>query len=352
MNIAPAVIALAVTVLLMSVLRPLAESAGLVDRPGGRKAHVGNVPIIGGIAMFVGILFGFALIGNLDPTFRYLILANALLVAIGVLDDRYDIPPQIRLVAQSCAVIVMVYGGGLVVGSIGDPLAIGTINLGYAALLFTVLVTLAVVNAVNMVDGVDGLAGSMTLIALGGLIVASGIAADTTAIAAVICAAVIGFLAFNYPVKANRQVRAFMGDAGSTMLGLSIVWLTIRATQGDTRAMSPVIGLWLVAVPIFDLFTCFVRRIARGRSPFRPGREHFHHMLYRAGLSVRQILAVLTLMALAYAVFGLIGHALMVPDSVMFLLWVLCGSTQFLVLRKYAALFRHRRRRSGRTQIA
>ena len=278
---APISISLAITLLLMVALRPLAVGLGLVDRPGGRKAHVGEIPIVGGLAMFAGIFFGLAIIPDLAAGYWYLLLSGALLVIVGVLDDKYDIPAEIRLVAQTCAVIIMVYGGGLVVWSIGSPLGFGNIELGPFALIFTVLVTLTVINAFNLVDGVDGLAGSMAIIALLGIVISGGAAADTTSIAGVVSASVVGFLVFNYPVYANRRLRSFMGDAGSTLLGLVVVWLTIRVSQGDTPSMSPVIGLWFVSVPLFDLFTCFIRRVARGRSPFRPGREHFHHMLYR-----------------------------------------------------------------------
>lgn len=340
-------ISLAVTLLLMAALRPMAVGIGLVDRPGGRKAHVGEVPIVGGIAMFAGIFFGFALIPDLDSGYWYLLLSGLLLVVVGVLDDKYDIPAGIRLVAQTCAVIIMVYGGGLVIWDIGNPLGIGDLQLGPFALIITVLVTLTVVNAFNLVDGVDGLAGSMTIIALVSIVLAGGSAVDTSAIAGVVIASVLGFLVFNYPVYANRRLRSFMGDAGSTLLGLIVVWLTIRVSQGETRAMSPVIGLWFVSLPLFDLFSCFVRRIAKGRSPFRPGREHFHHMLYRAGLSVRQTLGVLTLIAVIYAVVGLLGHWYGISDTVMFYIWALCGACQFIVLRKASVLFRHYRRRNS-----
>ncbi|MEQ8207446.1 MAG: MraY family glycosyltransferase, partial [Woeseia sp.] len=189
-------ISVAITLLFMTVLRPLAVSVGLVDRPGGRKSHVGEIPIVGGIAMFAGIFFGLALLPDLASGYWYLLLSGALLVIVGALDDRYDVPAEIRLVAQTCAAIIMVYGGGLVVWDVGNPLGLGTISLGPFALIFTILVTLTVINAFNLVDGVDGLAGSMAIISLFSIVVAGGMAVDTTAIASVVCASVAGFLVF------------------------------------------------------------------------------------------------------------------------------------------------------------
>lgn len=349
---APIAISLSITLIFMVMLRPLAISVGLVDRPGGRKAHVGEVPIVGGIAMFFGISFGFALVPSLGQSYWYLMLAGGLLVTVGVLDDKFDIPAGVRLVAQSCAVIIMVYGGEVVVFNLGDPLGLGNIELGPVALIFTVLVTLTVINAFNFVDGVDGLAGSMAIIALLGILIAGGFTVETSAIAAIVSASVIGFLVFNYPVFANRRLRSFMGDAGSTLLGLIVVWLTVRVSQGRGAAISPVTGLWFVAVPLFDIFTCFVRRIARGRSPFQPSREHFHHILYRAGLTVRQVLGVLTTIAILYASFALLGHFMQVPDFIMFFLWAACGLVQFTVLRKAAALWRYYRWVTRRSRAA
>lgn len=341
---APIVIALSITMIFMVILRPVAIATGLVDRPGGRKAHIGEVPIVGGIAMFFGVFFGFALIPELAGEYHFLLLSGALLVTVGVLDDKFDIPAGVRLVAQTCAVIIMVYGGGTVVSTLGDPLGIGRIDLGNGALIFTVLVTLTVVNAFNFVDGVDGLAGTMAIVTLASLAIAGGPSVATTAVAAVVTASVLGFLVFNYPVFTNRRLRSFMGDAGSTFLGLIVVWLTIRLTQRPGAVIPPAVGLWFVAVPLFDIFTCFFRRIARGKSPFQPGREHFHHVLYRAGLSIRQTLGTLTLLAVFYAGIGLIGFWLQAPDYMMFILWSLCALTQYTILQKSAALIRARRR--------
>lgn len=348
---APIVIALSITLIFMVIFRPMAIAVGLVDRPGGRKAHVGDVPIVGGIAMYFGIFFGFALVPNLGSEFWYLMLSGGLLVFVGGVDDRWELPAAVRLVAQTCAVIIMAYGGGAVITEIGDPLALGAIGLGPFSLIFTVLVTVTVINAFNFVDGVDGLAGSMALVALGGIVLCEGGSPATIAIATIVTASVLGFLVFNYPVFANRRLRSFMGDAGSTLLGLIVVWLMIKVCQGSAGTVSPVIGLWFVAVPLFDIFTCFFRRIAKGRSPFRPGREHFHHLLYRAGFSVRQVLGILTVLAAAYALFGLVGRFLEIPDYVMFGAWVVCALGQYWALRKVATLYRHRRRRYLRARL-
>ena len=325
----------------MLVLRPLAISIGLIDSPGGRKSHTGDVPVIGGIAMFIGMAVGIALVPDVDREYWYMLLAGGVLLGVGVLDDRYHVSLYVRLGVHALAACIMVFGGQLIIADIGNPLGLGTLYLGPAAVLFTVLVTIAVVNAFNFVDGIDGLAGCLAAVAITAVAaVAAGWPASTAAIAVVVCACVVGFLLFNFPARANWHLRSFMGDAGSTLLGLIVVWLTVCVSQGESREISPVVGLWFATMPLADLFTCFVRRIAKGKSPMRPWREHFHYLLLRGGLSARQVLGVLTGLGALYAAIGVAGHSGGVPDSVLFIAWAaVCGS-QYWLLRRSAALLR------------
>ena len=281
------------------------------------KAHAGEIPLVGGIAMFVGIIFGVSVTVGADGGTGYLILAGALLVTVGVLDDRRSLPSLVRLAAQVGATLIMILGGKLLIADLGDPFGSGVIYLGPVAIAGTLLVTMTVINAFNFIDGVDGLAGCMALVALSAVVVVGGSAAPTTVIAVAASAAIIGFLVFNFPVNSNNSIRTFMGDAGSTLLGLVVVWLTIAITQGEARQISPVVGLWFALVPIADFFSCFVQRIAKGNSPLSAGREHFHHTLLRAGLSTRQVLGILTGMAVLYAGIGLLGDAVGAPDFAM-----------------------------------
>jgi UDP-GlcNAc:undecaprenyl-phosphate/decaprenyl-phosphate GlcNAc-1-phosphate transferase len=336
----------------MVSLRPLAFSIGLVDKPGGRKAHVGEVPLVGGISMFFGLMAGIALLPAQPLLHHFLPLAAGLLVVIGVLDDRFHAPTALRFVTQLSAVLLMVYGAGLVLYDMGDPFGTGTISTGPMALIFTVLVVVATINAFNVVDGIDGLAACLALISLLAVALVASVGGGDLALPLVAAGAVFGFLLFNFPMIQNRPVRSFMGDAGSTMLGLVVVWATLGIAQGEARLVSPVICLWFASVPIYDLFTSFVRRILKGRSPFRPGREHFHHTLMRGRFGVRQTLGILTGLQIVYAGFGLVGLYAGVPEWVMFLSWSVVGISQHRVLvfvasRRRLWLWRRRLRMVG-----
>ena len=344
MIVPPIIVAFTVTLVFMAALRPLAKGLTLVDRPGGRKSHIGEVPIVGGVAMFLGLLFGFSLLPESVLSGPFLPLASGLLVAIGVLDDKYALPTSVRLITQISAVLIMVFGGGLVLHDLGSPFGFGSLNLGAASLIFTLLITVTIINAFNMVDGVDGLAGSLALISLASVAIVGGLAAGSTQIAVVAIAAIVAYLIFNFPVQANRGIRSFMGDAGSTLLGFIIVWVTIGVSQGEGRVVSPVICLWFASVPIYDLFTCFVRRISNGYSPFKPGRDHFHHTLKRGGMGVREVTGVLVTLQFIYALIGLVAHFAGASDLAMFAAWSALGISQRWIIRKYALITRVERR--------
>ena len=346
-------IALLVTIVFMSALRPAARSVGLVDRPGGRKAHIGEVPIIGGVAMFIGVFAGLATLQGASVLIMTLLLASFLLVVIGVLDDKYALTAGVRVAIQVAAVLIMFYGSGFRLADIGDPFGLGVISLGPFELVFTIIVSLTVINAYNLIDGADGLAGSLALVALLAIAFVGGYSDPSTAIALTVSAAVFGFLVFNFPVALNRPVRAFMGDAGSTFLGFTILWIVLGASQGADRLLSPVIGLWFASVPIYDCLTCTIKRTWAGKSPFRPGRDHFHHVLNRGTSQVRRTISILTALQVFYAGIGLAGHYAGAPDVLMFAGWCVLGLTQFLIIRKLAAYkrwFRLRRNLNRRVR--
>lgn len=345
--IVPTSIALIATVLSMLALRPVAKAVGLVDKPGGRKFHKQDVPVIGGLAMYLGLALGCAMVPVLPDEYSLLPLAAGLLVAIGVIDDRFGLPTATRLLTQVLAVLIMIYGAGLVMRDIGNPLWIGTIGLGPLAVFLTIVMSLTVINSFNLIDGMDGLAGCMVLIALLGVSFVSQ-PGPASGIAAMVGACVLAYLFFNLPMRLNRRIRSFMGDAGSIMLGFVVVWITISICQGPDRYISPVVGLWFAALPLFDLLTCFVRRAIKRKSPLRGGRDHIHHTLRRGGFRDAEILVLLSGLAALYATVGVIGHYVGVHESLLFAIWSVAGLSQYAIVRKICAV----RRASSRRQPA
>ena len=326
------------TFIFMIALRPLAIRLEIVDRPGGRKTHVGNVPIIGGVAMFIGLVIATNLIPGLTMPYQHLALSCGVLVMIGMLDDCFELPPLVRFVSQVLVVLIMTYGDGLLMVDIGNTFGLGTVSFGSFAWLFTMLVTVAVINAYNLVDGADGLAGSLAMITLICVAIVAGAGSMAFNLALVAIGVIAGFLVFNFPMGVNKNLRSFMGDGGSTMIGLLIAWVTISVSQGESRLVTPVVALWFASVPIYDLFTQFTRRMLNGRSPFAPDREHFHDIMKDAGLGVRATLAALTGMQAVYAGIGLVGHYAGIADGWMFGAWALLGIMQHKIVCWAAAV--------------
>jgi UDP-GlcNAc:undecaprenyl-phosphate GlcNAc-1-phosphate transferase len=335
-NLSAALAAFAVTMMAILTLRPVAVAINLVDRPGGRKTHHGKVPIVGGLAMCLGFVFGIGLVEAARPLTGTLISSFALVVTVGMVDDRFSVSPWLRLPLQAAAAVLVTVGTGTEVSSIGDAFGVGPITFhGVLGQCLTVLFVMTAINAFNMLDGMDGLAGTVafvSLLALGWSALHSG-QHDLAAVCAVMGAATAAFLLFNLPTRRNRRVRCFMGDAGSTLLGVSLAWVCMRASQsaggsGPAAAgsgLSPVNTLWIVGLPVFEFFWTIIRRSIRGHSPLRADAEHFHHLLLKAGFGVQGAFMMFLVLTLGLAAIGLTLDAMHVPDYVSLLLLLAAG---------------------------
>jgi UDP-GlcNAc:undecaprenyl-phosphate GlcNAc-1-phosphate transferase len=340
---APALTSLFVTFIAMVALRPLAIAIDLVDKPGGRKTHHGNVPVFGGLAMLLGMLVGFGVLPGSDQTGAVFSAACALLVTTGLLDDRFDISPWARLPVQAAAATLICLGSNAVVHTLGSPFAGAEVVLtGAAGLLVTLVLVMGAINAFNMLDGMDGLAGATALVGLLGLGYLSWHAglAQPLYVSLVAAGAVVAFLVFNLPARYNRAVRCFMGDAGSTLLGFVLAWLCIAVSQAPSSPVDPVVTLWLVAMPLYELIWSTMRRLVRGVSPFRADRDHFHHLLLGAGLGVRGAFFVFVGLAVLLAAAGLACDAYGVSDGWSLVLFLACGAGVVVLMYHARVLLR------------
>jgi UDP-GlcNAc:undecaprenyl-phosphate GlcNAc-1-phosphate transferase len=342
-DIAAAFACFLATLLAMTALRPVAVAVQLVDKPGGRKTHRGEIPIVGGIAMFIGCTFGIGLMPSNQLISASLLSSAALVVLVGLLDDRFEISPLARLAAHLVAAL-MVLGANsdLVITSLGAPFNGSPVEFSeFAATAFTCVAIMGAINAFNMLDGMDGLAGTMAfnaLIALGVLGTVSGDSA-VFGVSVVLAGAVAAFLIFNMPAKFNRRFRCFMGDAGSTLLGFLLACLCIYISQGEGIVISPTTTLWVVALPLFELLWTTLRRVLKGHSPFRPDRGHFHHKLLDAGFGVRGAFFVLICIGVLFSAAGIAIHLCSLPDAWSFLLWLLSGLALVLLMHRARILW-------------
>ncbi|MDH3266987.1 MAG: undecaprenyl/decaprenyl-phosphate alpha-N-acetylglucosaminyl 1-phosphate transferase [Gammaproteobacteria bacterium] len=313
-----AFLAFLITVLFMFVLRPMSVAVGLVDIRKGHKRNGEPVPVIGGLAMCLGLGFVSGLIDHSEIWYP-IVLAMALLVIVGTIDDRFDLPASVRFIAQTCAALLVVVGGNIMVVDLGQSFFFG-LELGIFSTPFSLLFIVTIINAFNVVDGIDGLAGGLSFLSLVAL-ATLGIGSEMFVFAVMVAAVVAAYLLFNLPLGFNRSVRSFMGDAGSTFLGVAIAVIGIIMCQSEPARFTPVIGLWLVAVPVFDLFSAAIRRVVESKSPFAPDHEHLHHVLIQNGLSPRSTLIFMLFWGILFTIVGLLGHAMQVPEGVMLIIW-------------------------------
>jgi UDP-GlcNAc:undecaprenyl-phosphate GlcNAc-1-phosphate transferase len=327
--LAPASVGFVISLLAISVLRPLAMKVDLVDRPGGRKMHEGVVPVIGGLAMLLGLLVAFGVLPVEHQPSTAFTAACALLIVVGMADDRFDISPWFRLPVHAAAAGLLIFGAGWSVTSLGDPFGLGSIVLVTPwAELVTLVLVMGAINAFNMLDGMDGLAGATAFVgfALMALVSAADGLSGPLFISIAGLGVVAAFLIFNVPALYNRAFRCFMGDAGSTLLGFILAWLCVAVSQDARSTTSPVAVLWFVAMPIYELLWTMIRRISRGASPFRPDAEHFHHLLQHAGFSVRGAFGVYLSICILIGSVGLVLHEwLRVGDTFLFLAFLMVG---------------------------
>ena len=334
-----------VSILLTRMLIPLSHAVGLLDRPNKRKSHVGSIPLIGGISIYLSVLFCAVLFLNLPEKFIGIALICGLITFLGALDDRYPVHPNYRLLMQLIAGVTIATAGHVCLRDLGNLVALGSIKLGFLAIPFTAVCITGLCNAYNMVDGIDGLAGSLTLVSIIGLLfLANGHAADNEVALLAYMATSIGvFLAFNL----NAKYKVFMGDAGSTFLGCSVAIAMIYFSQNDV--LRPATALWLVAVPLMDMTSTMVRRMSKGKSPFHADRTHLHHILMRGGLSQRQALISIIFVAGCTAGIG-IGLERVWPqsDAISFGLFLLAFRLYFTFIFKHAFKFARSIRRLSR----
>lgn len=329
-----------------------------VDRPDQRKLHESAIPLIGGPLIGVGVLAASFISGLFQhEQVRWLLLATGTMGIVGLLDDRYDVPPPVRLAVQLAVGLMMAWPAGVEIHRLGNLLGFGEIGLGPLAIPFTVICVVAMINALNMLDGVDGLAGGLALVALAWLAVAAALIGDSVglALALIVAGACAGFLWFNARRPGQPRARCFLGDAGSMSLGVALVWLAVRLAEQPQPAMAPIAACWILAVPLLDVMTMTVRRARLGRHPFSPDREHSHHLLLAAGLAPGRTVAAFWGLGLLMGGVGVGGWWFGWPEPVLAAGFVALVIGHYVLVHRawrfVRALRRLRRRREYRASL-
>ncbi len=284
------ILALFVSTALIPPLTHISAYLGLMDVPDKRKIHEGLVPRIGGIAIIIGVCAPVLMWVPLRDDIEAFLIGIGILAVFGVWDDRKTIDYRLKFLGQILAVLVVVLHGGVVFERF--PFVESGVIPSYVAIPFTVVLLVGITNAVNLSDGLDGLAGGMTLLSVACLALMAYSAEDEAVVLTglAVMGAILGFLRFN-----TFPARIFMGDAGSQFLGFTAGFLAVVVVNTSNRALSPVVPLLILGLPILDTLSVMVQRLVKGRSPFSPDRNHIHHKLLKMGFSHHE--AVMTIYA-------------------------------------------------------
>ena len=283
----------AVSCVAAPVARWLAVRHGSVDVPQGRKAHGRPTPTSGGVAIIAGFLVAALATGTpqyLRPGALLAIISGALMVAaVGLVDDRIDIPAKIKLVLQIVAAVPLLVGG-ITISFVSNPFHHGLIALPqWLSWVITVLWVVAVTNAINLIDGLDGLAAGVSAVACIALAVVA-LNWNQPAVA-LLCAALaggaLGYLPYNW-----HPASIMMGDTGAYFLGYVIAAITILGAFKSAAAIAIFVPILVLAVPLFDTMLSPVRRYLHGRPAFQADRDHLHHRLLAMGLSEPRVVVL------------------------------------------------------------
>jgi UDP-GlcNAc:undecaprenyl-phosphate/decaprenyl-phosphate GlcNAc-1-phosphate transferase len=302
-------------------VRVLAIRLGAVAYPRDRDVHVQPTPRMGGLAMYIGVIAAVLLASQLPALTRgfvystgmpAVVVAGGLIMAIGLIDDRWGLDALTKFAGQITAASVLVTMG-VAWSVLYIPFGgVGTIVLDQvSSILLTLALTVSIVNAMNFVDGLDGLAAGLGLItALAICVFSVGLLRDhggdvlfypPAVISVVLAGACLGFLPHNF-----HRAKIFMGDSGSMLIGLMLGAASTTAAGPISQnaygardvfaLMSPfLLVIAVMLVPALDTLLAIVRRTRAGRSPLSPDKMHLHHRLLQIGHSHRRAVLLIYL---------------------------------------------------------
>ena len=332
----------------------IAKDKGLVDNPDARKLQKEPIPVMGGIAVFIGAIVGvFAgavvhKIGGTPVTSTLLPIVCSMMVMLytGAMDDIIGLTPKSRLVIECLVMLGLIYGSGHCIDTFHGMWGIHQFSW-WIAVPLTVFAGVGIINAINMIDGVNGLSSGLCITCsclFGVAFLKSGDIANAT-LAFAMASALLPFLAHNV---FGLKSRMFIGDAGTMVLGVVMIWFTISMLSSK----SPVVyyeaatginviafALAILSVPVFDTIRVMTMRIMKKKSPFHPDKTHLHHVFVNIGIS--HSITSLSEILIGVMMVGIWALSVEFGASVNMQLYVVIVAAMILVWGMYAILRYH-----------
>jgi len=317
-----------ISLLAVPLITSFAKKAHIVDIPSERKIHIDNVPLLGGLGIFISYFVVVMLIDSFSVKTYALLGANIIIIITGVLDDTFNLNAPRKLFGQIAATTII-----LLFTDFRFSISVIQIDLlshPIFNVFFTYLWIVGVTNALNLIDGMDGLAGGIAFMAFGAI----GYAAYAKGfeLNAYICmglmGATLGFLRYNIP-----PAKVFMGDTGSLFLGFNIAVMSIAASHKSGTFLSVLIPVMFISLPLFDTLLAIVRRTLKGQNPMSADKEHLHHRLLSLEFSSVQTLMIfysLSIILIAISIFSFKAQFIWGSIIILMLLYMF-----FLILKLF-----------------
>ena len=327
----------------------------IVDNPDARKLQRTPVPVLGGVAVFFGVVIAIGCMSSVVDCsgLPVVIMAMMAMLYTGTMDDILSLSPGLRFVIEIVVVLLLIFVGGYCIDDFHGLWNIGRFSY-WCAVPLTVVAAVGIINAINLVDGVNGLSSGYCIMAcliFGTLFFLAG-EAPMTILAAVSVGALIPFFLHNVVGKTSKM---FFGDGGTLVMGVVMSVCVIAILQNGSRVaayVNPNVGLVpftlaVLSVPVFDTLRVMSTRILKGTSPFRPDKTHLHHMFIDLGCShVATTLAILGVnmfvvlcwwaleasgFSIAVQLYAVIAVSLLVTSGLYhFMQWHICRDTRFM----------------------
>lgn len=302
-------------IFILAILR-FCEARNIYDFPDARKIHSKAVPRLGGISFIPSMLISFVIALSVIKTEERLVTLNlwslyflmgiTLIFLMGMIDDFIGLAPLCKFGVQIVAACTLPLSG-LYIDNLHGTLGLYEIPHIFGILL-TILIVVFITNAINLIDGIDGLAAGLSLLAFLGFLWSFMRQGDFTysTLTAGLIGVLVSFLYFNLFGDMEKKTKIFMGDSGSLTLGFILGFLCVKCSKTTIPCVPPcddvefIMAYSLVLVPMLDAARVFIVRIAHHVSPFKADNRHIHHKLMRLGLTQRQALITILVIAIGY----------------------------------------------------
>lgn len=312
-----ALIPLIISVIAIPLIIKLSHRHEVFDYSCSRKIHVGNIPRLGGLGIFLGcfpLILYYLMNNNMGFNYIFLILGMVTAFLVGFVDDLKPMRARYKLIIQIAAAGLVTASGLLIEKFV--IYSFFAINFGYLAYPITVFWIITFMNAVNLIDGMDGLSTGIFLLANLFIIIISVMTQNyvVLTLALVLECSTAGFYIFNFP-----PAKIFLGDGGAYFIGFMYAILPLMGVKKSAALTVFLIPMILMLVPISDVFQVMLNRLRNGQNIFKPDTKHLHHRLMNLGFSTKGILGVVYSYTVILGIFSLIMVAVN-PEYTIFLL--------------------------------